>query len=170
MFEQKIRKKTTKDVGNGTSKENGFNKVWIIMLVLSLVFIAVTLFIMSNGNNILPTAFEIAGSEQATEDIEDKALNFINMSMLKPLWEGIWMGIFGLLIAFGLKKKEKYAWTLGMLWGGMMISNAAIQGGYEVLVLGWSNVCPQTFLFLILGLIAIPSLIITRKQFSKKEI
>jgi hypothetical protein len=170
MFERKIGKKMTKDVENGSAKKNGFNKVWIIMLILSLVFIAVTLFIMSNGNNILPTAFEIAGSDQATEDIEDKALNFMNMSMLKPLWEGIWMGIFGLLIAYGLKKKEKFAWTLGMFWGIMMISNAAAQGGYEMIILGWSNVCPQTFLFLILGLIAIPSLIITRKQFSKKEI
>ena len=152
--------------GKISAKENGSNKVWIIMLVLSIIFIAVTLFIMSNGNNILPTAFEIAGSDQKTDDIEEDALNFINMSMLKPLWEGIWMGIFGLLIAIGLKKKEKFAWTLGMVWGIMMISNAAAQGGYEVIILGWSNVCPQTFLFLILGLIAIPSLVIARKDFS----
>ena len=88
------------------------------------------------------------------------------MSMLKPLWEGIWMGIFGLFIAYGLKKKLKYAWILGMIWGIMMITNAAIQGGYEVLILGWSNVCPQTFVFLILGLIALPSLLIVRKEFS----
>ena len=166
MVEKNNGKKSVKIVDNEIAKEKRSNKVWLIMLVLSIVFIAVTLFIMSNGNNILPTAFEIAGSSQKTEDIEENALNFINMSMLKPLWEGIWMGIFGLLIAFGLKKKEKFAWTLGMVWGIMMITNAAIQGGYELLVLGWSNVCPQTFLFLILGLIAIPSLIIARKDFS----
>ncbi|MFW9881242.1 MAG: hypothetical protein ACFFG0_49895 [Candidatus Thorarchaeota archaeon] len=166
MVEQKSGKELTKNIGLEISKEKRFNKVWIIMLVLSLVFIAVTLFIMSNGNNILPTAFEIAGSEQKTEDIEEDALNFMNMSMLKPLWEGLWMGIFGLLIAFGLKRKEKFAWTLGMVWGFMMITNGAIQGGYEVLGLGWSNVCPQTFLFLIPGLIILPTLIIVRKDYS----
>jgi hypothetical protein len=86
--------------------------------------------------------------------------------MLKPLWEGIWMGIFGLLIAFGLKKKIKYAWMLGIVWGIMWLANAAIQGGYEIIGLGWSNVCVQTYLFLILGLITIPSLLIAREEFS----
>ena len=149
------------------NEENAFQRnVWMIMAVLSIVFIMVTLFIISNGDNIFPKALEIAGSSQATGEIEAKALGFINMSMLKPLWEGIWMGIFGLFIALGLKRKIKYAWTLGIIWGIMMIANAAIQGGYEVLILGWSGVCPQTFLFLILGLIALPSLLIARKGFN----
>ena len=152
------------------TKEKGFKKnVWIIMLFLSIIFIALTLFIMSNGNNILPTAFELADSSQAIEDIEENALNFLNMSMLKPLWEGIWMGIFGLFIAFGLKKKIKYAWTLGIIWGLMMLSNAVIQGGYEVLILGWSNACPQTYMFLILGVIALVSLLIAKKEFSQNK-
>lgn len=151
----------------------GLNKlkenVWIIMLVLSMIFIAVTLFIMSNGNNIFPTALKIAGSPQNTEDIEGKALAFINMSMLKPLWEGIWMGVFGIIIALGLKKEvpevQKYAWTLGLVWGIMMLSNAVIQGGYEILILGWSMVCVQTFSFLFLGMVALVSLLIAKKEF-----
>lgn len=155
------------------SEEKILNKlkenVWIIMLVLSMIFIAVTLFIMSNGSNIFPTALEIAGSSQKTEDIEGKALAFINMSMLKPLWEGIWMGVFGIIIALGLKKEvpevQKYAWTLGLVWGIMMISNAVIQGGYEILILGWSMVCVQTFSFLFLGVVALVSLLIARKEF-----
>ena len=146
-------------------KEN----VWVIMLVLSMIFIAVTLFIMSNGNNIFPTALEIAGSSQNTADIEGKALAFINMSMLKPLWEGIWMGVFGVIIALGLKKEvpevQKYAWILGLVWGIMMLSNAAIQGGYEILILGWSMVCPQTLSFLFLGLVALVSLLFAMKEF-----
>ncbi len=149
------------------TNEKAFKKnVWIVMLILSIIFIALTLFIMSNGNNIFPTGLGLAGSKQAIEEIEENALGFINMSMLKPLWEGIWMGIFGLFIAFGLKKKIKYIWTLGIIWGIMMITNAVIQGGYEVLILKWSNVCPQTLLFLILGLISLPSLLIARKEFS----
>jgi len=149
------------------TKEKGFKKnVWIVIMVLSIVFIIMSLFIMSNGENVLKTGLELAGSSQDTADIEENALNFINMSMLKPLWEGIWMGIFGLLIAFGLKKKINFAWMLGIVWGIMWLVNAAIQGGYEMLILGWSSPCVQTYLFLILGLIALPSLLIAREEFS----
>jgi len=152
---------------NKMTKEKGFKKnVWMVIMFLSIIFIVLTLFIMSNGENVLKTGLELAGSSQDTEDIEENALNFINMSMLKPLWEGIWMGIFGLLIAFGLKKKINFAWILGIVWGIMWLTNAAIQGGYEMLILGWSSVCVQTYLFLILGLIALPSLIIAREEFS----
>ena len=142
------------------------NHAWKIMMALSIVFIVFSLFLLSQGDNILSRAFELAGSTQATADIEKSALDFLNMSMLKPLWEGIWMGAFGLLIALGLKEKKKYAWTLGMLWGIMMLGNAAIQGGYEMLILGWSSVCPQTYMFLLLGIVALASLSVTRKEFS----
>jgi hypothetical protein len=33
-------------------------------------------------------------------------LKFGDMIMLKPLWEKIWIGIFGLFIAFNLKKRK----------------------------------------------------------------
>jgi hypothetical protein len=146
------------------TQEKGFDRsVWLIMMVLSLLFIVWTLFVMSRGNEILPTALKLAGSSQAIEDIEQKALGFMNMSMLKPLWEEIWIGILGLYCAFGLKQKKKYARTLGIFWGVMLITNAAIQGVYEVFILKWSNACLQTYIFLLLGTIALVSLLFTRK-------
>jgi len=149
------------------SEEIGFGRhVWKIMMVLSIFFILWTLFMMSRGDQILPTAFKLAGSSQSTEDIEKSALEFMNMTMLKPLWESIWIGIFGLFFAFGLKEKKRYAWTLGILWAIMLITNAVIQGGYELLILGWSKVCLQTIMFLLPGIIALASLLIARKEFS----
>jgi hypothetical protein len=109
---------------------------------------------------------EYGDGDDDDDDEDFEALNFINMSMLKPLWEGIWMGIFGLLIAYGLKKKINFARTLGIVWGIMWLINAAIQGGYEMLILGWPSVCVQTYLFLILGLISLPSLLIAREEFT----
>ena len=165
LFEIKVKK--IKEMVNKIAEERGFKKnVWIVIMILSIVFIVMSLFIMSNGENVLKTGLELAGSSQDTADIEENALSFINMSMLKPLWEGIWMGIFGLLIAFGLKKKINFAWMLGIVWGIMWLVNAAIQTGYEMLILGWSSPCVQTYLFLILGLIALPSLLIFREEFS----
>ena len=153
------------------TKEKGLTKyVWVIMVILSIILIVWTLFVFSNGVKILPRAFELAGSTQAIEDIEKKALGFMNMSMLKPLWEEIWIGIFGLFFAFGLKQKKKYAWTLSFFWGVMLITNAAMQGGYEVFILKWSNACLQTYVFLLLGMIALFSLLITRKEYSRYQI
>ena len=149
------------------TQEKGFNKhVWKIMMVLSLVFIIWTLFVITRGTEILPTAFKLAGSPQLTQDIEKRALEFMNMTMVKPLWEEVWIGIFGLFIASGLRRKMKYAWTLGVFWGIMMITNAVIQGGYELFVLGWSKVCLQTYMFLFPGMIALASLLIARKELS----
>ena len=152
------------------AKEKGFTKnVWVIMVILSIIFIIATLFILSQGTGVLPRGLELAGSTQVLEDIEKKALGFITMSMLKPLWEEIWLGIFGLFFAFGLKQKMKYAWTLSFFWGVMLIINAAIQGGYEVIILKWSNACVQTYIFLIIGVIALVSLLIARKEYSSYQ-
>jgi hypothetical protein len=152
------------------TEERGFNKyVWMIMLAVSIIFLIWTIFVITRGSEIFPTALDLAGSSQSTADIETKALKFIDMSMLKPLWEEIWIGIFGIFIAVGLKKKMKYAWTLGIFWGIMMIVNAVIQGGYELIILDWSNVCAQTYIFLVLGIIALVTLIVSRKAFTLTE-
>ena len=153
------------------TKPKGFGRhVWKIMMVLSIIFIVLTLFILSRGSNILPTAFKLAGSSQLTEDIEKNALAFINMSMLKPLWEEIWIGIFGILIALGLRGLKRFAWILGIFWAIMMLANGVIQGGYEILVLGWSMICFQTYAFLLPGAIALISLLATKKDFSMANI
>jgi hypothetical protein len=63
------------------------------------------------------------------------------------------------------KHSKNYAWVLGFMWGIMLITNAAIQGVYEVIMLDWSNACLQTYLFLGIGTIAVGSLLIARKGF-----
>jgi len=151
---------------NKMTKENGFSKnVWLIMMVISVLFIIWTIFAISNGTRILVRGLELAGSPMLVDDIEKKALGFLNMSMYKPLWEEIWIGVFGVFYAIGLKQKKKYANTLGIIWGIMLVTNAIIQGGYELIILKWSNVCLQTYVFLVLGMIPFISLLITRKEF-----
>ncbi|MFX0066099.1 MAG: hypothetical protein ACFFC7_28365 [Candidatus Hermodarchaeota archaeon] len=148
-----------------TKEKGSSNYAWLIIIALSILFIICTLFIISRGSEVLTTGFKLAGSSQLTEDIETNALKFMEMSMLKPLWEELWIGIFGIFIALGLKKNTKYAWTLGTFWGIMMITNAVVQGGYEIFILGWSRVCLQTYLFLLLGVIALITLVFSRKEF-----
>ena len=78
------------------AKEKGFaDYVWVIIVILSSIFIIFTMFIFSQGDGVFPRALQLAGSTQVVEDIEEKALGFINMSMLNPLWEEICIGVFG---------------------------------------------------------------------------
>ena len=70
-----------------------------------------------------------------------------------------------IVFAIGIKQKMKYAHTLGIIWGLMLVTDAIIQGGYELIILKWSNACLQTYVFLVLGLIPLISLLITRRAF-----
>lgn len=166
-YSEIIKELIREDLNSNQSKKTKLKMKtgWKIMLIVSIVFLVWTVFIMSHGSDILPKAFELANSPQKIGDIDKDALNFMNMAMLKPLWEGIWVGIFGIFIALGLKKREKYAWKLSLFWGIMLLTNALIQGSYEIIVLNWPNACPQTYMFLSLGLIAFVSSILTRKKF-----
>ena len=58
---------------------------------------------------------------------------------------------------------------ISVIWGVMLIANAAIQGGYEVIILKWSNACVQTYIFLILGIIAVVSLLFARRGYSRYQ-
>jgi hypothetical protein len=123
------------------------------------------LLLLSGGEAILVQGLTLAGSPLAVEELDEAAQGYLNMAMLKPLWEEIWIGIFGIFCALGLKQKKPWAWTLSLFWGIMLITNAVIQGVYEVAILNWSNACLQTYLFLLLGVIAVVTLSVTRRGF-----
>lgn len=149
--------------------ENKTNRVgWIVMLILSILFLVWTipLLTLSGGQIIFEQGLKYADSPFNVASLDPAALGYINLSMLKPLWEEIWIGIFGIYCAFSLKANRKHARLLSFAWGIMLITNAAIQGVYEVVFLDWSSACLQTYLFLALGTIAIVSLLLTRVQFS----
>ena len=148
------------------TKEKG-NSVWWIMLVLSCLLIAFTIFAISSGDSVLKNGLkQFAGSSFDLANLDEAAYGFLTMAMMKPLWEEFWIGIIGIFIAVGLKRKMKYAWTLGIVWGAMMLVNGIVQGGYEMFLLGWSGPCTQTYIFLVLGLVALVSLLVARKGFS----
>lgn len=151
------------------TKEKGKN-VWKVILILSCLFLGWTIFTICNGNTILENGIKMwAGSSFDLGNVEERALGFMNMAMIKPLWEELWIGIIGIFCALGLKQKNKFALILGIIWGAMMVTNGLIQGGYEMFILNWSMPCPQTYIFLVFGIIALVSLLVTRKGFSQNK-
>ena len=148
------------------NKERGKN-VWLIMLILSCLLLAFTIFAISAGNSVLENGLkQFADSSFDLRELDEAAHGFLTMAMIKPLWEELWIGILGIFFAFGLKRRVKYAWTLSIVWSVMMLTNGIVQGGYEMFVLNWSSPCTQTYIFLALGIIALVSLIAARKRFS----
>lgn len=146
------------------------NSAWQVVLILSILFIGWTIFTISNGNTILQNGLRMwAGSSFDLGTVEDKALGFMNMAMMKPLWEEIWIGIIGLFCAVGLRRGMRFSWQLGLIWGAMLLVNGIVQGSYEMAGLGWSMPCPQTFIFLVLGIVALASLLVSRKRFPAPE-
>jgi hypothetical protein len=143
------------------------NYAWVIMLAVSILFLVWTipLLLLSGGQAILEQGLKLAGSPFAVGDLDEAALGYMNMSMLKPLWEEIWIGVLGIYVAISLKQNKRHAWTLGLMWGIMLITNAAIQGVYEVIMLDWSSACLQTYLFFVIGTTAVGSLLIAGKGF-----
>lgn len=150
-------------------KEKG-NNIWWIMLILSCLLMAFTVFAISSGDSVLENGLrQFARSSFDLAELDEAAHGFLTMAMIKPLWEELWIGILGIFFALGLKRRMKYAWTLSIVWSVMMLANGIIQGGYEMFILNWSSPCTQTYIFLVLGLIALVSLLVARKGFSLNE-
>lgn len=148
-------------------EKNSKSRVWIVMMVLSLLFLlwTVPLLLLSGGRVIVEQGLVYANSSFNLDSLDQNALGFFNMSMLKPLWEELWIGFMGIYLAVELRKRKPYAWMLGLFWGIMLIVNATIQGIYEAATLNWSSACLQTYLFLALGIVAATSLMIARKNY-----
>ena len=72
--------------------------VWVIMLTASLLLTAWTVWVLGGGPAILEESFRLAGSPMEVGDIDQAALGFLTMAMLKPLWEEIWIGILGIYV------------------------------------------------------------------------
>lgn len=142
------------------------NNIWWVMLILSCLLLAFTIFAISNGDKVLENGLkQFARSSFDLAELDEAAHGFLSMSMIKPLWEELWIGILGIFFALGLKQRMKYAFKLSIVWSIMMLANGLVQGGYEMFILGWSRPCAQTYIFLILGIIALVSLLMARRGF-----
>ena len=153
------------------AQENGFSRnVWWVVMIISCLFLVWTLFTMSNGGLILENGLkQFAGSTFDLAELDEAGRGFLDLSMIKPLWEELWFVVFGIFFALKLKQMKKYAWTLGIIWSAIMLGYGVIQGGYEMVILGWSSPCVQTYIFLGLGLIPLVCLLVAKKRFLQYE-
>jgi len=141
------------------------NISWLVFLVLAGLLLAFTvpLVLLSDGTSIFEQGLKYTGSILDISTLDPEAMGFIKLAMLKPLWEEIWIGLFGIHCALGLKKLKQHCWSLGLGWGIMLIVFGTIQGFYEVVILSWKAPCAQSYLFFGLGILGVISLLFARR-------
>ena len=80
-------------------------RVWWVVLILACLFFAWTAFTLSNGNSVLEQGItRFARSSFDLGTLDKAAHGFLVMSMVKPLWEELWIGILGVFLALGLRR------------------------------------------------------------------
>ena len=100
--------------------------VWPTIVILSLLIIGFSILFMSMSGLIFDTTMERTGSTLTWASLDEDAAAGLRFIITKPDRYEIWFGIIGLLCAWGIKRKESFAWKLGILWGVMFIVSGII--------------------------------------------
>ncbi len=149
-----------------TTEKGPSRYVWLLPVILALVLIAFGLMCLSAPIDLLDYGLQMSASSVTLESLDQGAIGTVNFITSSMCLGGIWLGILGLFCAWGLKRKESFAWKLGLLWSLLVIADGAFRAVTELFVLGWSTVSPCVYPYILGGLILIVCLLAVRKKFS----
>lgn len=147
-----------------TSKEK--NKIWITITILSLLVISVSFFFLYFSEMAFDVTMEFSGSSLTLESLDEKGKGAAHFLVDRTFFDEVWFGILGLFCAWGLYKRESFAWKLGVFWSVMLITIGGVMSIMEVVFLGWNNPCLAAINFLVVGVIALASLLRVKKEFA----
>ncbi len=147
--------------------EKGRGKyIWIIFTFMSIIIILSSVFFMAFPEITFDISMEYPGSSLTWESLDEGSKVGMYFLILRPFWDEILFGIFGLVCAWGLKKRVSYAWNLGVFWGVMMLVAGIALGLSELYIGKWPTVCIVTIMYSIIGVIALSCLFIVKKEFN----
>ena len=152
---------------NEIVNEKGREKyIWLIFAIMSILIILSSIFFMAFPEITFDISMEYPGSSLTWESLDEGSKAGMYFLILRPFWDEILFGFFGLYCAWGLKKRESYAWNLGVFWGVMMLVAGIALGLSELFIGKWTAVCLVTILYSIIGVIALSCLFIMKKEFT----
>ena len=147
--------------------EKGREKyIWLVFTFMSSLILLSSVFFMVFPEITFDISMEYPGSSLTWESLDEASKAGMYFLILRPFWDEILFGIFGLYCAWGLKKRESYAWNLGVSWGVMMLVAGIALGLSELFIGKWTAVCMVTFLYSIIGVIALSCLFFVKKEFN----
>ncbi len=138
--------------------------IWLIFTTMSIIIILSSVFFMAFPEITFDISMEYPGSSLTWESLDEASKTGMYFLIVRPFWDEILFGIFGLYCAWGLKKRESYAWNLGVFWGVMMLVAGITLGLSELFIGRWPTVCIVTILYSIIGVIALSCLFIVKKK------
>jgi hypothetical protein len=147
--------------------EKGRGKyIWLMFATISILILFSSVFFMAFPDITFDISMEYPGSSLRWVDLDENSQIGMRFLILRPFWDEIIFGILGLYCAWGLKKRESYAWNLGIVWSVMVLAAGIALGLSEIIIGKWLSVCVVTYLYCITGLIALSSLFILKKEFN----
>jgi hypothetical protein len=140
--------------------------IWLVFTLMSILILLSSAFFMAFPEITFDISMEYPGSSLRWDDLDDASQTGMRFLILRPFWDEIIFGLLGLYCAWGLRKKEPFAWHLGIIWGVMMLLAGIALGLTELIIGKWTAICVVTGLYTGIAVIALGSLLLVRKEFS----
>ncbi len=148
-------------------KDNGLVKYfWFIFAFLSILILLSSIFFMVFPEITFDISMEYPGSNLRWANLDESSQIGMRFLILRPFWDEIIFGILGLFCAWNLKKRNRLAWNLGVVWGIMILAAGIALGLSELLIGKWLSICVVTGLYCIIGVIALSCLFVVKKEFN----
>jgi len=139
--------------------------IWLVFAAMSILILFSSFFFMAFPEITFDISMEYPGSSSTWEALDESSKVGMRFLILRPFWDEIIFGILGLFCAWGLKKRDSFAWNLGVVWGVMMLAAGIALGLSELLIGKWPTVCVVTILYITIGVIALICLLSVKKEF-----
>ena len=133
---------------------------------MSILIILSSVFFMAFPEITFDISMEYPGSSLTWESLDEESKVGMYFLIVRPFWDEILFGVFGLVCAWGLKKRVSYAWNLSVFWGVMILVAGIALGLSELYIGKWPTVCIVTIVYSIIGVIALSCLFIVKKEFN----
>ena len=140
--------------------------IWLIIATLSIIVFLNSAFFIAFPEITFDISMEYPGSTLTWENLDEGSKAGMYFLIVRPFWDEILFGILGLFCAWGLKKRESFAWNLGVFWSLMMLVAGIAIGLSELFIGKWPTVCMVTFVYSIIGVITLSCLFIVKKEFN----
>ena len=148
------------------SKTEATRYVWPLIGILALVLIVYGCSELFMTEFVANYALEMFHSPLTMKSLDAGTVATISGFIRSSAISIIWFGIIGLLGAWGLKRKEKFAWKLSFLWSVLVFATGILIAGQQLFIANLSTICPDAIVHLIVGSIALVAILVVKNEFS----
>jgi uncharacterized membrane protein HdeD (DUF308 family) len=140
-------------------------RIWILFALMSVLILLSAVFFMVYPDITFDISMEYPGSSLRWDTLDESTQVGMRFLILRPFWDEIIFGILGLYCAWAIKRRDRAAWTLSVVWGLMMLVAGIALGLSELTIGRWPSVCVVTILYCLVGLISLAYLFRRRADF-----